>query len=54
MKTHCRRCEQPFTAENPAYICPYQTTFCRECARALDHTCPECFGHLEPRTANVS
>ena len=54
MKQQCERCEAPLAASSDeAFICSYECTFCRACARALDHVCPNCGGELVPRPRRI-
>ena len=36
-------------AENGAFICSYECTFCATCANALNGICPNCHGELVRR-----
>lgn len=50
MKSECERCDRPLPPASPdAFICSYETTFCRACAGVLAHACPECGCELVPR-----
>jgi hypothetical protein len=49
MKSVCERCQTRLGTQGEAYICSYECTFCRECAQALDGTCPNCGGELVRR-----
>src|SRR4030095_1892141 len=46
MKASCEKCGRPLLAGNAAYICSYECTFCDECARLMEHVCPNCGGEL--------
>jgi hypothetical protein len=50
MKEGCERCDAALpAASDEALICSYECTFCRACACAMDHVCPNCGGELVPR-----
>jgi hypothetical protein len=49
MKGACEKCQTSLDRQGEAYICSYECTFCRECARAMDDTCPNCGGELVRR-----
>ena len=49
MKGSCETCGAPLPAENSAFICSFECTFCSECADARDYRCPNCGGELVPR-----
>jgi len=49
MKTSCERCGAPLDRSGEARICSYECTFCRDCADAMAHVCPNCGGELVAR-----
>lgn len=50
MRPECERCGAALPAELPgAFICSLESTFCAECADALDEQCPDCGGELLDR-----
>ena len=49
LRPNCECCDRDLPPESEAFICSYECTFCRECAAALDHTCPNCRGSLVAR-----
>ncbi|MBV8150478.1 MAG: DUF1272 domain-containing protein [Candidatus Eremiobacteraeota bacterium] len=49
MKSACERCQAPLAPSGDAAICSYECTFCRECADAMEHRCPNCAGERVPR-----
>lgn len=50
MRPDCERCGTDLPAEAPgAFICSLESTFCAECAEALDDRCPTCGGELMDR-----
>jgi hypothetical protein len=55
MRTACERCAAAVAPDGEATICSYECTFCRECAAALGHVCPNCGGELvaRPRRADA-
>jgi len=54
LRAQCERCAQPLPADGDARICSYECTFCRECAAAMDETCPNCGGELVRRPRRIS
>lgn len=55
MKPACMKCEAALSADDEAYICFYECTFCGDCTAAMDQTCPNCGGELlrRPRRAKA-
>lgn len=53
MRGKCERCHQALARDGEAYICVFECTFCRACADALQHRCPNCGGEQvrRPRPA---
>jgi hypothetical protein len=53
LRTDCERCARPLAAQDEAFICTFECTFCATCARELDAVCPNCGGELvrRPRPA---
>jgi uncharacterized protein len=49
MRTDCERCGAGLSDRGTAFICSYECTFCPDCVKALEHTCPNCGGELVPR-----
>ena len=49
MKPTCEKCETGLPADQEAYICSYECTFCRDCAGGLEQRCPNCGGELVRR-----
>ncbi|MBX7494296.1 DUF1272 domain-containing protein [Qipengyuania sp. 6B39] len=50
LKPDCQVCQTPLPPESKAaWICSYECTFCVQCARELDGTCPNCRGELQVR-----
>lgn len=49
MKPQCERCGVTLKAEETAYICSYECTFCENCTRWFQRRCPNCSGELMPR-----
>ncbi len=45
----CLRCETPLGADDRAYACSYECTFCPMCSEDLNHVCPNCQGSLEAK-----
>ncbi|MDH3627013.1 MAG: DUF1272 domain-containing protein [Acidobacteriota bacterium] len=54
MKTSCEACEVALAADDEAYICSYECSFCGECARKLSANCPNCMGELVRRPRRTS
>ncbi len=50
-KTECEKCQRPLTSPSAGHACSFQCTFCDDCAGALNRTCPNCGGALEPRAS---
>lgn len=46
MKSHCEKCSQELDPLAEAYICSYECTFCRDCAKQMNLVCPNCRGEL--------
>ncbi|MCZ6835145.1 MAG: DUF1272 domain-containing protein [Planctomycetota bacterium] len=55
MKPICEKCEWNLPPEVDARICSYECTFCPDCAKAMDHVCPNCRGELvaRPKRTNI-
>jgi len=49
MKKECEKCGSTLTADDEAYICSYECTFCRECAASMNSICPNCGNKLVQR-----
>jgi hypothetical protein len=49
MRTECERCGAALAPDGEAVICSHECTFCRSCAEAMEHVCPNCSGELVPR-----
>jgi uncharacterized protein len=49
LRGSCERCGAALEPDGEAYICSYECTFCRACAEALEHVCPNCGGELVRR-----
>jgi len=46
MKNVCERCGNQIAADGEAYVCSYECTFCAECTRQMNSSCPNCGGEL--------
>ncbi len=55
MKANCEKCGRALTPRDEAFICIYECTFCGDCAREVEHVCPNCAGELvlRPRSGKV-
>jgi len=54
MRERCEKCAWPLApADESAYICSYECTFCATCANALNGVCPNCEGELVRRPRRV-
>jgi hypothetical protein len=55
MRSACERCATGLAADDEAFICSYECTFCTDCAAAMQGVCPNCGGELvrRPRRANA-
>ena len=50
MRGECERCQASLPpAEDGAFICSYECTFCAACAEGMSHICPNCGGVLLAR-----
>ena len=49
MKGSCERCGLRLAVCDEASICSYECTFCADCARSMNGTCPNCGGELVQR-----
>jgi uncharacterized protein len=49
MKKECEKCGRSLAVDAEAFICSYECTFCRECAKQMDFVCPNCAGELVDR-----
>jgi hypothetical protein len=49
MKAVCEKCGQLLVAQDEAYICGYECTFCVSCANQMNAVCPNCGGELVRR-----
>ena len=54
MKTRCAKCGAPLRADEQAYICSYECTFCPVCASESQERCPNCTGELVRRPRRTS
>ena len=55
MKKECEKCGRALPADDEAYICVYECTFCRDCASSMSAICPNCGGEFvgRPRAGKV-
>jgi hypothetical protein len=49
MKELCEQCETDLAADDDAFICSYECTFCPDCAEEMETVCPNCGGELVAR-----
>lgn len=49
MKSDCERCNATIGAQDDAYICSYECTFCSSCTDDMASKCPNCDGELVRR-----
>jgi len=49
MRTNCQQCQAPLDADQEAYICSNECTFCAACSAELGGVCPNCGGELVRR-----
>jgi uncharacterized protein len=54
MRGSCERCGAELAPDGDALICSYECTFCRACAEAMDHVCPNCSGELVTRPRRLA
>jgi hypothetical protein len=53
MRVACERCSAALTAEDLAFICSYECTFCPGCTMELGQRCPNCGGELVRRPRRI-
>ncbi|TMD04320.1 MAG: DUF1272 domain-containing protein [Chloroflexi bacterium] len=53
MRTTCEGCGRQLGAVGDAWICSFECTFCPDCARGANSTCPNCGGELVPRPKRI-
>lgn len=53
MRPACEKCQAPLGAQDLAFMCSYECTFCFTCAGNMSLACPNCGGELvrRPRRA---
>ncbi len=49
MRVECERCGALVGADDVAYICSYECTYCASCHEALERRCKNCGGELARR-----
>ncbi|MCI4351011.1 MAG: DUF1272 domain-containing protein [Thermoplasmata archaeon] len=49
MKRACQTCGGGLAADDVAFICSHECTFCPGCATQTGRVCPNCAGELVPR-----
>jgi len=49
MRPACESCGTPLGAEDLAFICSYECTFCPGCTMKSNKECPNCGGELVRR-----
>jgi hypothetical protein len=49
MKAACEKCHASLAADDEAYICSYECTFCATCTEQMATRCPNCRGELARR-----
>ncbi|WP_174875324.1 DUF1272 domain-containing protein [Vogesella oryzae] len=50
LRPGCEQCDRDLPGDSAeALICSFECTFCRDCAAAMQHQCPNCGGELLPR-----
>lgn len=54
MKSACEQCGKSLAADNLAFICSYECTFCAHCTAALEWRCSNCRGELVRRPKRLS
>ena len=54
MKNECEKCGRALTADDEAYICTHECTFCRSCTEKVNSVCPNCGGELVRRPRSKS
>lgn len=46
MKPQCERCQASTPQKGVAFICSFECTFCEDCTKQMNATCPNCNGNL--------
>ncbi len=54
MRAQCEKCLVSLPADDLAFICSYECTFCPPCTVGMGQTCPNCGGELVRRPRRVS
>ncbi|WP_353809701.1 DUF1272 domain-containing protein [Agromyces sp. SYSU T00194] len=50
IRPNCECCDRDLATDDAhVFICTIECTWCDDCARRLDFTCPNCEGNLTPR-----
>jgi uncharacterized protein len=49
LRASCEQCGTTLAAEDEAYICVYECTYCPPCTEALGSVCGNCGGELVRR-----
>jgi hypothetical protein len=49
MRIACERCGASLRADEIAYICSYECTYCATCSEVLERRCKNCGGDLARR-----
>lgn len=53
MRDDCEQCGALLRADDVAYICSYECTYCAGCYDAFEHRCKNCDGELVRRPRRV-
>ena len=54
LRPNCEHCNRKLAANAlDAWICSFECTFCPDCARGANSTCPNCGGELVPRPKRI-
>jgi hypothetical protein len=54
MRTECERCGAELAADDEAFICSFECTFCADCGVQMEHVCPNCGGELVARPRRLA
>ena len=54
MRRACEKCHSATPAEDLAFICSHEFSFCPTCTKTLNGICPNCGGELLQRPRRIS
>ena len=53
MKANCESCNKELRLDGLAFICSFECTFCDDCTKQFNNTCPNCSGELVIRPKRI-